>query len=57
MINIVIDVAVAQSVAPTTKIATAASNIRRRPKRSPSFPYNGMTAVAAARYEVTTPGI
>src|SRR3954452_20628208 len=42
------------SAEPTRKITSAACSTTLRPKRSPSFPYSGVTTVTASRYAVTT---
>ncbi len=41
-------VASAPTTEPATNTASAATNSRVRPRRSPTFPYTGMLIVAAA---------
>ena len=49
-----IDGASAHATEPTTKMTMAPSIIRRRPWMSDSLPNNGVAAVLASRYAVTT---
>ena len=53
-ISSVIPCASPHSAEPTRKITSAPCSTTLRPKRSPSLPYSGVTAVTASRYAVTT---
>src|SRR4051794_40416944 len=53
-ISSVIPCASPHSAEPIRKITSAACRTILRPKRSPSFPYSGVTTVTASRYAVTT---